>query len=431
MANGIFAQSVGGGGGDAGGAYSGSPIGLSTSVGGNGSGGGNGGGVSVGNSGVIETDGRASQAIFAQSVGGGGGDGAIAGSFSIALTTPAFAVSVGGNGGGGGSGGTVDVTNHLTGSVIVNGVDSTAIFAQSVGGGGGNGGGSIGGALALGHGAARVNLGGNGGSGGDGGKVTVVNDGAIQINGMNSVGILAQSIGGGGGTAGSALGVSIVPIFLGGQNGAIGKGGDVSVTNTGSIRISGDNSIGIFAQSVGGGGGLVKPGGGASGVVLQAGGSGNGGVVTIDNSAGSIIVTGDNSIALYSQIDRGGGDAVGLAVDPPGQIGAFPFPARPVDRSGAGDGHHQTGDLIAWRQFDRADRAAQCGARQRHYRTSRTSRRRRSALSKAVAASAGIFILNGPITLSTTTVHCRLWMVWPVPRLSEPTATTRSTTLEW
>ena len=75
MSNGIFAQSVGGGGGDAGAAYSGSPLLFSTSVGGNGSGGGIGGSVTVDNSGMIETDGASSQAIFAQSVGGGGGNG--------------------------------------------------------------------------------------------------------------------------------------------------------------------------------------------------------------------------------------------------------------------------------------------------------------------------------------------------------------------
>ena len=233
-----------------------------------------------------------------------------------------MAVSVGGNGGGGGDGGAVLVTNHASGQITVNAANSTAIFAQSVGGGGGNGGGSIAVSVPAGL-SSTVSLGGSGGSAGNGGTVTVNNDGAININGKNSIGIMAQSVGGGGGTAGSALGVALVPVFIGGQTGAQGTGGNVSVTNTGSITIAGNNSIGIFAQSVGGGGGMVKPGGGATSVVTDSGGTGNGGTVTINNTAGTIIVTGDNSIAMYSQSIGGGGGAVGLDADPIGQIGAF------------------------------------------------------------------------------------------------------------
>ena len=348
MSNGIFAQSVGGGGGDAGSAYSGSPILFSTSVGGNGSGGGAGGAVTVMNAGMIETDGADSQAIFAQSVGGGGGNGGATGSFNTAAgLLPAVAVSVGGNGGGGGNGGTVQVTNNATGQITVNAANSTAIFAQSVGGGGGNGGSSIAVSVPAGP-SGTVALGGSGGAAGNGGTVTVSNAGAININGKNSIGIMAQSVGGGGGTAGSALGVALVPVFIGGQTGAQGTGGNVSVTNTGTISIAGNNSIGIFAQSVGGGGGMVKPGGGATSVVTESGGTGNGGTVTINNTAGTIIVTGDNSIAIYSQSIGGGGGAVGLDADPVGQIGAFLF-------SGTAGGSgialstlmNQTGNLIA------------------------------------------------------------------------------------
>ena len=168
-------------------------------------------------------------------------------------------------------------------------------------------------------------VGGDGGAAGNGGAVTVSNAGAITINGKNSVGVMAQSVGGGGGTASDALGVAIIPVFIGGKNGANGAGGDVSVANSGSILINGNNSIGLFAQSVGGGGGMVAPGGGATSVVTQSGGTGNGGVVTINNSAGSIVINGDNSIAIYSQSVGGGGGAVGLNADPPGQLGAFLF----------------------------------------------------------------------------------------------------------
>ena len=343
MSNGIFAQSVGGGGGNGGGSSSGTLSGFMTVIGGNGSGGGNGGAVAVDNYGLIETDGIASQAILAQSVGGGGGNGAIVGT---GFSSNAPSVSVGGSGGNGGNGGAVSVNNYQSGSIVANGANSTAIFAQSVGGGGGNGGGVL--SNNSGTGTASVILGGNGGDGGNGGNVAVVNNGIVQINANNSIAIMAQSVGGGGGTAGSSVGVALVPVSIGGQNGIHGTGGNVSVTNTGSIIIHGDNSVGIFAQSVGGGGGVVLPGGGASSLSLLSGGNGNGGVVTINNTAGSITVTGDNSIALYSQSVGGGGGAVGLASDPPGQIGAFLFSGTSGGLGAADDTIiNQTGNLVA------------------------------------------------------------------------------------
>ena len=148
-----------------------------------------------------------------------------------------------------------------------------------------------------------------------------------------------------------------------------GVGGDVTVNNTGSIVINGDNSIGIFAQSVGGGGGIVAPGGGATSVTTEAGGTGNGGTVTIDNTAGSIIINGDNSIAIYSQSVGGGGGAVGLDADPAGQVGAFLFSGHRRRRRGGGDGHQP--DRQPDRdgpQLDRLRRAKPGGGRQwRHH----------------------------------------------------------------
>jgi hypothetical protein len=48
-----------------------------------------------------------------------------------------------------------------------------------------------------------LGLGGNGGMGGDGGAVTVTNHGLIDTSGRKAYGILAQSIGGGGGFGGT------------------------------------------------------------------------------------------------------------------------------------------------------------------------------------------------------------------------------------
>ncbi len=349
MSNGILAQSIGGGGGNAGGVGTGTTLGFATTVGGSGGGVGSGGDVTVNNGGEIFTNGAAAQGIIAQSIGGGGGNGGNAGNFNLQNLSNSLTpgVVIGGNGGVGGNGGAVSVNNSSVGSIVANGVNSTAIFAQSVGGGGGTGGYAAAAPQPV-PGSVSVAVGGNGGAAGNGGAIAVSNAGVITINGNNSLAILAQSVGGGGGTAWGALGAGAVPVQLGGKNGANGVGGAVAVTNSGSIFINGSNSIGLFAQSIGGGGGLVAPGGGATSVETQTGGTGNGGAVTINNSAGSIVITGQNSIAVYSQSVGGGGGAVGLNTDPPGQVGAFLFSGA---AGGAGAAAatitNQTGSLIA------------------------------------------------------------------------------------
>src|SRR5262249_37431846 len=117
MSSGIFAQSIGGGGGNAGGVGIGNLIGFATSVGGGGGGVGGGGAVTVTNYGAINTLGVDAQAIFAESVGGGGGNASISGSFTAPITTltQAFTVNVGGSGAGHGDGGAVQVTNAASG----------------------------------------------------------------------------------------------------------------------------------------------------------------------------------------------------------------------------------------------------------------------------------------------------------------------------
>ena len=321
MANGISAQSIGGGGGAAGGTLNvvtfPLPVEAWLKVGGDTGTGGAGGAVTVDNFAAIRTDGPSSQGIFAQSIGGGGGAGSMSGSV---LTLSNLPSQVGGSGTGG-SGGEVKVTNHASASIVANGASSTGIFAQSIGGGGGTAG--IGASLASLQFApfsfsGPAILGGTGGAGGNGGAVTVVNDGTIVVNGHGSIGILAQSVGGGGGIAKIFVtpGVSnqfvIIPSYtfsLGGATGATGDGGKVDVFNAGSILLSGDHSIGIFAQSVGGGGGLVAPGSGASGVEAAAGGTGDAGYVDIFNTGNSIMVTGANSVAMIMQGVAGGGGA--------------------------------------------------------------------------------------------------------------------------
>lgn len=317
--NGIYAQSVGGGGGRGGSAGSvtfdltrGTPedetnvtINSTINVGGKGGSGGHGGEVSVTNSGAVLLE-SSGYAVFAQSVGGGGGDGGSVSGQQISLTgngctfstslssaasctgasgnkstyAPTFNLEIGGNGAGGGDGG--DVTMSNSANVTTKSDNAFALFAQSTGGGGG-----VGGNASLGTQAslpdnmvvqqagyfeevagefagnfrsfqtAKLVIGGQGGAAGDGGGVTVINSGRVMTSGSYADAIHAQSVGGGGGHGGTGnpgFG-SLTTFALGGQGGAGGDGGDVSVNSTGEVLTDGDDAIGIFAQSVGGGGG--------------------------------------------------------------------------------------------------------------------------------------------------------------------------------
>ncbi|NBR40748.1 MAG: hypothetical protein EBT93_15255, partial [Alphaproteobacteria bacterium] len=99
----------------------------------------------------------------------------------------------------GGDGKNVDVTQ--VGNITTYGKQATGILAQSIGGGGGNAGFDVASNVTKG-GKAGVYIGREGGTGGDGGVVTVNHDGAIITKGDTAYGILAQSLGNGGGNSG-------------------------------------------------------------------------------------------------------------------------------------------------------------------------------------------------------------------------------------
>ncbi|WP_218511055.1 autotransporter outer membrane beta-barrel domain-containing protein [Variovorax sp. dw_308] len=320
---------------------------LHATIGGQGGIGGDGNQVTVNNSGSIQTNGTKSDGIFAQSIGGGGGVGG-ASSFSGSETSggddkdsTSGTLTVGGSGAGAGGGSTVQVTN--TGLITTNGVTAYGINAQSVGGGGGKGG-----ATAKSDGALKdfkVTIGGSGGAGGAGGDVTVTNDGAVTTNERQSPAILAQSTGGGGGTAhllssdiaattsGNNMQISAT---LGGSGGAGGAGGNVTVdigqNATGTVRGYGVGSIGVIAQSIGGGGGVLTTtstvtdaqGGGNGGGIQDTttipitiggtgGASGNGSTVNVTLGAGStsptssILTTQAGAYGILAQSIGGGG----------------------------------------------------------------------------------------------------------------------------
>ncbi len=250
-------------------------------------------------------------------------------------------VAVGGQGGSGGSAGQVTVMNN--GDIGTVGAMSDGILAQSIGGGGGTGGAAIS-STTSGDVQGAIGVGGNGGGAGNGASVTVTNNGAISTVGGMSMGIVAQSIAGGGGIAGTSAAkvkpdgssdssVLSVPISIGANGGGGGtlNGTTVTVTNTGSIETRSHDAIGIVAQSIQGGGGIVRTRssdnadnngghavatGGSYGINLTFGGSG--GTPAGSDTAGQVVVThtgslstaGRNAYGILAQSVGGGGGLV-------------------------------------------------------------------------------------------------------------------------
>lgn len=336
--HGVFAQSVGGGGGNGGFsvAASAQALGFSgaLSVGGSGGSGGTGRAARVINSGDIETLGDRSNAMIAQSIGGGGGNGALAVSATVSGGPNAVgaSISIGGRGGTGGSSSVVDLENY--GALSTSGDDSAAMIGQSISGGGGNGGLSFSGSIGIANaGNVSFSLGGSGGQSRNARATTVINraSGTITTSGARSPGIFAQSVGGGGGNGAVSISTNITTgataslgAAIGGTGGGGGSGSTVTVTNNGTVTTDGVSSTGLIAQSIGGGGGNgglavsanVSLGSDASLGVGIGGGAiaaGDGGSVVV-TSLGSISTSSDLSNGILAQSIGGGGGNGGTAI---------------------------------------------------------------------------------------------------------------------
>ncbi|MGK9170994.1 hypothetical protein KXR53_32155 [Inquilinus limosus] len=220
----------------------------------------------------------------------------------------------GGDGGNGGAAGTVGVTVDASSTIQTAGDNSVGILAQSLGGSAGA--------------AGAGSSGGRGGTGGDSSTVTVTNGGTVSTAGQSAHGIVVQSLAGGGGAGGASFSL----FHSGGGSGAAGgTSGAVAVTETGSVATGGANAFGILLQSVGGGGGV---GGIAGDSIWQVGGSGgfaaDGNAVTFTGGGGdtaaSISTAGVSATGVLGQsIGGGGGDggvAAGLEVAIGGSGGA-------------------------------------------------------------------------------------------------------------
>ncbi|GAB5375320.1 MAG: autotransporter [Acuticoccus sp.] len=305
---------------------------------GKGGGGGDGGNVYVGvstakeehrNAGLITVNGALGHGIHAQSIGGGGGKGATqnatdttssssssgsgSGSDSDGKTA---SINIGASDGASGSGGSVSV---YAGSITTLGFGSSAIVAQSIGGGGGT---AVSSGFSLKSLALQIGaLFSPSGDQVDGGAATVDISGTVKTSGDAASGVIVQSIGGGGGLGLVALGTTsevhddsasdVIAVQLGG---GAGGGDSVTVSHGGTINTSGARSIGIVAQSIGGGGGFVSASESnfESVIFSTSQEKASSGSVEVELTSASIVTSGDGGVGIIAQSIGGGG---GFAVD--------------------------------------------------------------------------------------------------------------------
>ncbi|MBX9749697.1 MAG: autotransporter outer membrane beta-barrel domain-containing protein [Roseococcus sp.] len=358
-ANGLVMQSIGGGGGNGGvGSSTTAALGstrsvnLAIGVGGTGGTGGIGNTVTgtVGAQSIVQTYGASALGVVAQSIGGGGGTSQgstvnLGGSYTIGNGTtfsPAASlnISVGARGGGGGNGGQVRMT--VDGQVLTSGSDAPGVVLQSLGGGGGIGGSagseassdnpiSLGTKLrelasdivernVPGGLGANLSVGGRGGVAGAGFTVNYTQSGSITTQGDWSHGLVAQSIGGGGGMGGVAASGSSAfglqgNVAVGGVGGGGGAGDSVNLTfnpgssiSTGATTAAGTRTgyaaFGVLAQSIGGGGGTGVDGSTSSLLNFNLGGAGSGSGGTGGNGS-QIYVTGTTTISTQGDVGVG------------------------------------------------------------------------------------------------------------------------------
>jgi uncharacterized protein with beta-barrel porin domain len=291
----------------------GTPLGISLAAGGSEGAVGNGATVTMPTfSGAIATSGALASGLVAQSIGGGGGYTGFTAPTGIGVGSDGLSFAVGGTGGAGGAGQAVSFT--ATGQVSTAGAGAYGLVGQSIGGGGGFAGFWSGGSQAPV--ISSTTLGATGGAGGDGGAVAMTTQAAISTKGTGAIGVLAQSIGGGGGVV-EAFGVGAsAPVLLGSAGGASGNGGAVNLTVNNQVSTTGNGAHAVVAQSVGGGGGIASlysvdgaiiatPANAAAG-----GGGGNGGAVAV-GVTGLVMTKGEGAYGVIAQSIGGGGGLAG------------------------------------------------------------------------------------------------------------------------
>jgi hypothetical protein len=171
--------------------------------------------------------------------------------------------------------------------------------------------------------------------GGAAANVSNTISGDVVTGGNESRGVLAQSVGGGGGAGGFNVSAGLTAtkqmsgnlgVGLGGSGGGGGSAGDVSNSMTGDVTTAGNDSGGMLVQSLGGGGGagglnvtggvaLSKSSSGNIGVGLGGSGGDGGDGASVDSTVMGIIETdGASSAGLVVQSLGGGGGSGALNV---------------------------------------------------------------------------------------------------------------------
>ena len=132
------------------------------------------------------------------------------------------------------------------------------------------------------------------------GNTKLINKGDIQTQGEHSMGVIIQSIANGGGIGSSNSGN--VDLRSKSQS----KSGEITIENSGAIETSGTGSHGIVAQSISGSGGFVfgnshkhQP------IELERQITAESKDITLKNK-GTILTRGDNAIAVLAQTAAGG-----------------------------------------------------------------------------------------------------------------------------
>ena len=160
-------------------------------------------------------------------------------------------------------------------------------------------------------------LGGQGGAGGSGGTVEAeIVGGAVETGGDGAYGVWAQSVGGGGGIGGD-IAASDNPLQFPGSTGGDGDGGAVGVVIQGArVTANGANANAVMAQSLGGGGGQVTT---QAGVLIgSAGGNGEAGTVGVALTDGAAVAAnGAGGAGIYAQSNDGNsiGAAIAVSID--------------------------------------------------------------------------------------------------------------------
>ena len=182
---------------------------------------------------------------------------------------------------------------------------SSGVLAQSIGGGGGSGSAASG----------WFAVGGDGGNAVAGNSATVDLQSTIQTYGFNADGIAVQSIGGGGGKGGDATGTGVgLNMIVGGTGGAGGDGATAELTSeAGSvINTAGAHASGLVVQSIGGGGGdggsaYSKSDSTTFSASISVGGDGGAG-----GDAGSVGFAPGKTTTNAGQVSTLGSDAFGI-----------------------------------------------------------------------------------------------------------------------